>query len=55
LRWFVRANRRKDEDDIRDVIAVSGNQVDWDYVHRWCELHGTRAALDAIRASVPPL
>lgn len=55
LRWAVLANRSKDHTDVRDVIAVQGNQIDWDYVHGWCEQHGTRALLDEIRASIPPI
>lgn len=55
LRWAVLANRAKDRSDIQDVIAVQGDRIDWDYVHRWCEEHGTRALLDEIRASIPPI
>ena len=55
LRWAHRANRRKDVDDARDVIAVQGDRIDWAYVATWCELHGTRTLLDQIRASIPPL
>ncbi len=45
----------KDRDDVRDVIAVQGDRIDWEHVHRWCERHGTRALLDEIRASIPPI
>ena len=55
LHWALLANRSKDRDDARDVIAVQGDRIDWDYVHRWCEEHGTRALLDEIRASIPPI
>jgi hypothetical protein len=55
LHWAFLANRSKDRDDARDVIAVQGDRSDWDYVHRWCEQHGTRALLDEIRASIPPI
>ncbi len=44
-----------DRDDIRGVIAVQADRIDWDYVHRWCEQHGTRPLLDEIRASIPPI
>jgi hypothetical protein len=54
LHWALLANRSKDRDDIRDVIAVQGDRIDWDYVHGWCEHHGTRALLDEIRHSIPP-
>lgn len=56
LRWALIAKRPKDTEDVRDVIAVQGDEVlDWDYIHQWCALHGTRDLLDQIRASIPPL
>ena len=52
LRWA----RTKDREDVRDVIAVQGDErIDWDYVHSWTEKHGTRALLDEIRRSIPPI
>lgn len=51
LRWA----RSKDKDDVRDVIAVQGDAIDWDYVHSWTDPHGTRGLLDEIRASIPPI
>ena len=36
----------QDRDDVRGVIAVQGDRIDWEYVHKWCEQHGTRALLD---------
>ena len=56
LRWAKIAKRAKDSEDVRDVIAVQGDEVlDWDYIHRWTAEHGTRELLDEIRASIPPL
>jgi len=55
LRWVVHGRRTKDIDDIRDVIAVQSNRIDWEYVHNWCDQHGTRVKLDEIRQSIPPL
>ncbi len=55
LHWAMLGQRRKECDDVRDVIAVQGNGIDWDYVHYWCDQHGTRALLDEIRASIPPI
>lgn len=52
----VRWKRAKDVDDVRDIIEFVGEEaLDWPYIHRWCEQHGTRALLDEIRASIPPL
>ena len=55
LRWVSQGRRSKDWDDIRDVIAVQGERIDWDYVHSWCNRHGTRAVLDDICRSIPPI
>ena len=56
LRWAKIAQREKDTSDVRDVIAVQGDEaLDWDYIHHWCGLHGTRDLLDVIRASIPPI
>ena len=55
LRWSLLAGRSKDRDDARDVIAVQGDRIDWDYVHPWCDRHGTRDLLDEVRLSIPPI
>ncbi len=56
LRWAKGAQRGKDREDIRDVLAVQGDEAfDWDYIHRWTAEHGTRELLDEIRASIPNL
>lgn len=52
LRWVVAANRPKDRDDIRNILAVQG-QLDWAYIARWCATHGTAQILADIRASLP--
>ena len=49
------AQRRKDVEDVTNVIAVQANHIDWDYINQWCDLHGTRSLLDEIRASIPPI
>jgi hypothetical protein len=51
LRW----QRAKDLLDVRDVIAVQEGNLDWPYVERWCDAHGTRSALDKVRADVAGL
>lgn len=55
LRWALRSKRGKDHDDIRDMISVSGSMLDWDYIHHWADIHGTRQLLDDLRASIPPI
>ena len=55
-RWAKTAGRLKDMEDIRDVIAVQGDEaLDWDYIHKWAAEHETRELLDEIRASIPPI
>lgn len=52
LRWA----RRKDVDDVRDILRfMEHTALDWNYIHHWTGQHGSRAKLDAIRATVPPL
>jgi hypothetical protein len=53
LRWSRQGQRSKDKDDARNVIAAQVENLDWDYIHRWCDEHGTRELLDEIRRSIP--
>jgi hypothetical protein len=55
LRWAFHGGRSKDRNDAREVIAVQAGRIDWDYAHSWCDRHGTRALLDEVRRSIPPL
>lgn len=55
LRWVLYAGRGKDRDDVRDIAAVQGDQLDWDYIYEWSDRHATRELLDGIRRSIPSL
>jgi hypothetical protein len=55
LRWSQQGRRHKDVDDVRNVLAVQGEYLDWPYIHRWCDQHGTRALLDEICRSLPAI
>jgi hypothetical protein len=44
----------KDLDDVRDVIAMQGNVLDWEYIQRWVALHKTKDKLERAIASIPP-
>jgi hypothetical protein len=55
LLWAMRANRAKDRDDVRNIIAVRGADLDWDYIEGWCATHGTITLLGEIRHSIPPV
>jgi hypothetical protein len=52
LRWYAQLKRGKDRDDVRDVIAVQKEILDWPYIESWCDRHDTRSLLDEIRLSV---
>jgi hypothetical protein len=54
LRWLHLAGRNKDEDDIRAVLKVQHDRVDWPYVEAWCDRHGTRELLDRLRQESAP-
>lgn len=55
LLWAMRANRAKDRDDARNIIAVRGTDLDWHYIEGWCATHGTIPLLREIRNSIPPV
>lgn len=55
LRWASILKRSKDTDDVRAILAVQGQNIDWPYVYGWCDQHGTRNLLDEIRSSIPPI
>jgi len=52
LRWAVGGRRGKDRDDIRNMIAVRGPELDWAYVDRWALAHATAPLLAEIKASL---
>ncbi len=51
--WKLRWARAKDRDDVRAVIGVQGDTLDWRYIQSWCERHGTQGLLEEIRRTVP--
>ena len=53
LRWAKGAARGKDWDDVQAVVAVQGDALDWPYLHKWTERHGTQQLLAEIRESIP--
>lgn len=54
-RWIFTAARSKDKEDVVTVVAVQQANLDWDYIYRWCDEHGTRQIIETLRASVPPI
>ena len=53
LQWAAARAPAKDREDVRDVITVQGDRLDWEYIHSWADRHGTRALLDEIRRDIP--
>lgn len=51
LRW----QRSKDIDDVKAIIAVSGDSLDWDYIRHWTIQHATQELLRQVRAAIPNL
>lgn len=53
LYWALMRGHPKDREDVRDVIAVQNEQLDWNYINSWADRQGTRALLDLIRQEIP--
>jgi hypothetical protein len=51
LRW----QRRKDLDDVVNILAVRADKLDWEYLSKWTHLHGTYDLLDQLRRSIPDI
>jgi len=54
LRWSQRGQRGKDLEDVRNMIAVQAERIDYSHVEYWCKEHGTLDLLQQVRASVSP-
>jgi hypothetical protein len=52
LRWARQGKRPKDVEDVRNVLAVQADSMDWPYVLRWCAEHHTADLLETIRQSL---
>jgi hypothetical protein len=50
IRLAVSQSRPKDVMDVREVLAVQYGRLDWDYLHRWTEEHGSRELLEKLQA-----
>jgi hypothetical protein len=55
LRWSQHGRRIKDRDDVRNVLAIQSEQLDWNYLELWCSQHGTKELLDEILKSLPKI
>jgi hypothetical protein len=48
LRW----HRALDLEDAKYVIRLQMNSLDWQYIERWCDVHGTRQLLEEARETI---
>jgi len=51
----VRWHRAYDLEDAKAVVSAMANRLDWPYMQRWCDAHGTRAILDELHTQTPRL
>lgn len=51
LRWYARAKRPKDLEDVKDVMDVQGSSLDLSYIRQWCEHHGSREHFEKLLAN----
>ena len=51
----VRWGRRKDQDDVVNMLSFNHEQLDWKYIFGWTELHGTTPLLRQLCTEVPGL
>jgi hypothetical protein len=52
LQWYHIDRRWKDLEDVRAVADVQGDRLDWSYIETWCDRHGSRKHLDALRETL---
>lgn len=54
LRWSRQAKRRKDLEDVENVISLQRENLDLEYTRHWCDTHGTRHLLEDLLKGAPP-
>lgn len=52
LRWSKGGNRRKDIDDVANVLAVQGDRLDLAYIRSWTDQHHTRELFEQLLAEL---
>jgi hypothetical protein len=50
--WKLRWARAKDLEDVKAIMAVQREKLDWHYIESWCSRHETLAVLRSIRNNV---
>lgn len=54
LRSWKLASRPKEHADAVEIVAMMAHELDWDYIRRWCTVHGTLDEAERLRAAAPP-
>ncbi len=56
LEWFQIGNYASTRQwpDVRAMLLVQADVLDWDYLRRWADVLGVRALLDRMVAGEPP-
>ena len=52
LNWAEKTGRGKDRDDAQNVMAAQHETLDWPYIERWCQEHGTMEKLIELRTQL---
>ncbi len=50
MRW----GRPKDVEDVRNILSVQADALDYAHIELWCRQHGTLNRLGEVRAGLPP-
>jgi hypothetical protein len=51
LRWSKGGHRRKDVEDVENVLAVQAGALDLAYIRQWADQHGTRELFERLLVS----
>lgn len=52
LQWAIQTAREKDVSDVRNVIALQHEALDWPYIEHWCGEHETTEKLVELRTQL---
>ena len=55
LRWLKQIRRKKDREDVRDMLLHLRLDLDWPYLEHWTVKHGSASLLQEVRHEVKQL
>jgi hypothetical protein len=53
LRWSKGGNRSKDVEDVRQVLLLQSKTLDFQYIRKWSDEHGTRELFERLLHAIP--